>query len=179
MTATLILGGARSGKSAYAERQAQESGKRVCYVATAAPGDEEMAARIAAHRTARPAEWRTLEAPAHTGQVIQQQYRGEAVILLDCITLLASNRLMELPEPVDINAYMATLDDEAAALKAAIQHLPVDNWWIVSNEVGLGLVPEYPLGRVYRDGLGRLNQRLAQICDRVILMVAGLPLQVK
>lgn len=179
MTATLILGGARSGKSTYAERRALESGKAVCFVATASPGDEEMAARIAAHQAARPAEWRTLEAPAHVGKVIQQQYRGEAVILLDCITLLASNRLMELPEPVDEKGYLAALDGEVTALTEAIQRLPVEVWWIVSNEVGLGLVPEYPLGRVYRDGLGRLNQRLAQICDHVILMVAGLPLHVK
>jgi len=179
MTATLILGGARSGKSAYAERRALESGKVVCFVATASPGDEEMAVRIAAHRAARPADWRTLEAPAHIGKAIQQHYEGEAVVVLDCITLLASNRLMELSEPVDEKAYLAALDGEAAALAEAIQRLPVEAWWIVSNEVGLGLVPEYPLGRVYRDGLGRLNQQLAQICDHVILMVAGLSLQVK
>ena len=179
MTATLILGGARSGKSAYAERRALESGKTVCYVATATAGDEEMTARIAAHQAARPAEWRTLEAPIRVGQILQQHHKGEAIVLLDCITLLANNRLMELPQPVEENTYQAALDGEAAALAEAIRRLPVETWWIISNEVGLGLVPEYPLGRVYRDGLGRLNQRLAQICDHVILMVAGLPLQVK
>lgn len=179
MSTTLILGGARSGKSAYAERCALESGKAVLYVATAAAGDEEMAARIAAHRAARPAAWRTLEAPLRVGQAIREHYAGEAGVIVDCITLLASNLLVALPEPIDEKAYAAALEEETEALAACMQQVPARAWWIVSNEVGLGLVPEYRLGRLYRDGLGRMNQRLAQICKRVVFMAAGLPLRVK
>ncbi|MCC6147696.1 MAG: bifunctional adenosylcobinamide kinase/adenosylcobinamide-phosphate guanylyltransferase [Anaerolineaceae bacterium] len=176
---TLVLGGARSGKSAYAEQQALESGKTVLYVATATAEDEEMAARIASHRAARPADWRTLEAPLHTGQSIRQHYQGEAVIVLDCITLLASNVLMGLAEPFDAGVYQEVLDAEVEGLAQAMGALKAGAWWIVSNEAGLGVVPEYTLGRLYRDGLGRMNQRLAQICEHVIFMAAGLPLQLK
>jgi len=179
MTVTLILGGARSGKSAYAEKCALESGHAILYVATATAGDEEMAARIAVHRGNRPAVWRTLEVPTRVGAAIREHYNGEGGILLDCMTLLVSNLLVALPDPADEKAFTAILEKEIEDLDACMQQIPAREWWVVSNEVGLGLVPEYPLGRLYRDGLGRTNQRLAQVCDQVIFMTAGLPLKLK
>lgn len=174
---TLILGGARSGKSSYAQRLAEESGQATLFVATATAGDEEMAARIKAHQASRPAHWRTLEAPLRTGEAIVRESFCDWV-LVDCITLLASNVLFTLPEPVDEAAYQAAMDLEITKLIAAAwQH--AGEWLIVSNEVGLGLVPPYPLGRFYRDALGRANQQLAQAADRVLFMVAGIPMIIK
>lgn len=175
---TLILGGARSGKSRYAEQATAQLGGRVLYVATAQAGDEEMAARIAAHQAARPGDWDTLEAATRVGPAIQAWPRPAEVILLDCVTLLASNVLMELGEAVDQAAAESALSAEIDGLLAAFQALPA-HWLVISNEVGLGLVPPYPLGRVYRDALGRANQRLAAAADDVLFMVAGLPLVVK
>jgi len=175
---TLILGGARSGKSRYAEQAAATLGRHVLYVATAQPGDEEMATRIAAHQRARPAHWATLEAAIQTGQAIRNWPGEPDVILLDCVTLLASNVLMTLGESVDPLAAEGALNSEIDALLAAFRARPAQ-WLVISNEVGLGLVPPYPLGRIYRDALGRANQRLAAEADDVLLMVAGLPLVVK
>ena len=174
---TLILGGARSGKSSYAEKLAAELGPRVLYIATAEIGDEEMAQRITAHRLARPPAWLTLEAPRNVGAVLGQvDYQPDA-LLLDCLTLLVSNIVLALesePQPVIEAAVQAEIEILLAA--RARFDAPLI---IVSNEVGLGLVPEYPLGRVYRDVLGRANQHLAAQADRVLFMVAGLPLVVK
>ncbi len=175
---TLILGGARSGKSDYARRLAAERGDRVLYVATAEPGDDEMAARIAAHRAERPAQWQTLEAPHHIGQALRSHLSRAAVILIDCLTLLASNVIAPLPEPVTAEAAEAALNAEVDELLAAYADSAAE-WIVISNEVGLGLVPPYPLGRVYRDALGRANQRLAAAADEVLFMVAGLPMRVK
>jgi adenosylcobinamide kinase / adenosylcobinamide-phosphate guanylyltransferase len=174
---TLVLGGARSGKSSYAQARAEESGKDTLFVATATAGDEEMAARIAAHQASRPAHWRTLEAPLQVGAAIQAAQVCEWV-LVDCITLLANNVLFSLPEPVDEEEYRAAMDREVQGLIQAARQHPGE-WMIVSNEVGLGLVPPYPLGRIYRDALGRANQQLAQAADRVLFMVAGIPMVVK
>jgi adenosylcobinamide kinase/adenosylcobinamide-phosphate guanylyltransferase len=189
---TLILGGARSGKSTHAEMLAnahisastRAPSGRVLYVATAEALDDDMAARIAAHRAQRPAHWRTLEAPraaaAHLARALAVD-RPE-VVLIDCITLLASNVLLSLPEAAwndeAMPAVLAEVDSllqlfEAQAAASAQQ------WIVVSNEVGLGVVPEYASGRIYRDALGRANQRLAAAADVVLLMVAGLPLVVK
>src|SRR5258706_7466952 len=147
---TLILGGARSGKSRYAEQSAAELGGRVLYVGTAQAGDEEMAARIAAHRAARPADWSTLEAATRTGQAIKNWPGEPDVILLDCVTLLASNVLMDLGEAVEQAAAEEALNAEIDALLSAFEARPA-HWLVIFNEVGLGLVPPYPLGRVYRD----------------------------
>jgi adenosylcobinamide kinase/adenosylcobinamide-phosphate guanylyltransferase len=174
----LILGGARSGKSEYAQRLAEEMGRSVLYVATATAGDEEMAERIARHRAARPAHWRTLEAPTDVGEALKAAIADARVVLMDCLTLLVSNLLMELGE---------TAGEEALA-KQAVRELEEvlrvceahgATLIVVSNEVGMGLVPPYPMGRVYRDALGRVNQWLADRADRVILMVAGIPLELK
>jgi adenosylcobinamide kinase/adenosylcobinamide-phosphate guanylyltransferase len=147
-------------------------------VATAEAGDHEMARRIANHRRSRPASWVTLEAPRSAGAAIRNRPGSFQVVLLDCLTLLASNLLMPLPEPVTEEDARAALDVEIDELLEAYRLLDA-GWIIVSNEVGLGLVPPYPLGRVYRDVLGWANQRLADAAEEVLFMVAGLPMKVK
>src|SRR5271157_349837 len=174
---TLILGGARSGKSFYAQQMVDRPPDSVLYVATATAEDDEMAERIAAHQANRPSHWRTLEAPLKVGESILAA-EPTRWVLLDCMTLLATNVLLSLPEPVKEADYQAAMDSELAGLLEAYQNSPAE-WVLVSNEVGLGLVPEYPLGRLFRDVLGRSNQRLAQAADDVIFMVAGLPMRVK
>lgn len=175
----LVLGGARSGKSSYAEKLALElGGPDVLYVATAQAYDDEMRARIAAHRAVRPAGWRTLEAPSLADADLAQAVGPARVVLLDCLTLLASNTILALGEEPAEDAAEEAMARQIAALLQVYQ--AGDATWIaVSNEVGMGLVPPYPLGRVYRDVLGRANQRLAAAADHVCLMVAGLPLKVK
>ena len=173
----LILGGARSGKSAYAEKLAAELGRTVLYVATAEARDEEMAQRIAAHRQARPPHWQTLEAPRGVGAALAALREPPEVILLDCLTLLVSNMALAL-ENEPQRQVEAAVQAELEAILSAQARLGVP-LLIVSNEVGLGLVPPYPLGRLYRDVLGRANQYLAGRAGRVVFMVAGLPLLVK
>lgn len=176
---TLILGGARSGKSGYAEQQAAATNANILYVATAEAWDEEMRERIVAHRAQRPASWRTIEAPRQTGQAIADALTPDiGCVVVDCITLLASNAVIALPEESSENAATTALNAEIDALLAAYAQSDAA-WFVVSNEVGLGIVPAYPLGRVYRDALGRANQRLAAAANRVIFMVAGLPMTVK
>jgi len=148
----------------------------VVYVATAGAGDEEMAARIAAHRAERPPGWRTLEAARQVGPAIAEGGAGADVILVDCITLLASNVIVPLPEPVSYAEAEAALTAEIDGMLAAYAAGEAA-WIVISNEIGLGLVPPYPLGRVYRDALGRANQRLATAADEVLFMVAGLPMK--
>lgn len=181
----LILGGARSGKSAYAERLAAEwAGEtdNVLYVATAEALDEEMAQRIARHRAARPAAWRTLEEPRDLGAAIAALRGGAAVVLVDCVTLWLSNLLLG-PRHDEIRTPGAEAAQEAA--RVAVERLLAAHQEgdartiLVSNEVGMGLVPPYPVGRLYRDLLGLVNMWLAAAADEVILMVAGLPLRVK
>jgi adenosylcobinamide kinase / adenosylcobinamide-phosphate guanylyltransferase len=178
---TLILGGARSGKSTFAEQLAAQYDGSVLYVATAQAWDEDMANRIAAHRAQRPARWRTLEAPVEVGKAILGAMPAD-VILIDCLTLLASNVIAPL-DPADQAVADQALKAEIDALCDAVTTVAATdrtvNWIIVSNEVGLGIVPAYPLGRIYRDALGRANQRLAALADQVFFMVAGLPLTVK
>jgi adenosylcobinamide kinase/adenosylcobinamide-phosphate guanylyltransferase len=175
---TLVLGGARSGKSSYAQRLAAETGQPVLFVATAVAFDDEMRARITAHQAERPSGWQTLEAPREVGKAVQTLAEPSPVILLDCLTLLTNNVLLALPDPENGAAAQAAMDAEIDALLAAYQASEAE-WIMVSNEVGLGLVPAYPLGRIYRDVLGRANQRLAQAADRVVFMVSGLPMKVK
>ena len=173
MTFTLVLGGARSGKSTFAERRAVESGRPVLYVATATAGDEEMAARIAAHRAARPSEWRTVEAPLDPAGAIGEHARPGDLVLLDCVTLWVSTRLLAEPVPSDAELVAA---GEALADAAAVKGADLV---AVSNEVGLGIVPAYPLGRRYRDALGRVNQVLAARAGEAVFLVAGLPMRLK
>jgi adenosylcobinamide kinase/adenosylcobinamide-phosphate guanylyltransferase len=177
-TLTLVLGGARSGKSTHAQQLARErGGDDVLFVATAQALDDEMAARIAAHRADRPAAWRTLEAPRHVGETISQA-GSCGVVLVDCLTLLVSNAVVALPESASAAeaeaAALAEVDELIAAYRRGMA-----SWIVISNEVGLGLVPPYPVGRAYRDALGRANQCLAAEADEVLFMVAGIPVKVK
>ena len=175
----LVLGGARSGKSAYAQRLAQAlGGDDVLFVATAEAWDEDMAQRIARHRQERPATWRTLETPRQVGQAIALHRHGTAVVLVDCLTLLVSNTLLHGGTSPDLAAVEAAVQEEVAALAQTCQTSPA-TCIVVSNEVGLGLVPDNPLGRLYRDLLGRANQTLAARAEAVYFMVAGLPVDVK
>lgn len=182
----LITGGARSGKSAYAETLAvRVAGDRpVVYVASALADDEEMRARIQAHRASRPANWVTLEAPLRPAEAIRAVRVEAPVVLLDCVTLLVSNILLAA---LGQQAAPTTAEAESAERQVfqAIEDLlqtyrtSARTFILVSNEVGMGVVPAYPLGRIYRDVLGRVNARLAQEADAALLMVAGLPIEVK
>lgn len=179
LRSTLVLGGARSGKSAYAERLVAGSGRPAVYLATATAGDAEMAERIAAHRARRGPAWTTVEEPLELVRLLRDggilaRYTGEdpesdrPAILVDCLTLWLSN-LMHAGRDVEA---------EAAALCAALREAdaPVV---LVSNEVGLGLVPDTPLGRRFRDAQGRLNQQVAAAVPSVVFVAAGLPLALK
>lgn len=174
---TLVLGGARSGKSDYAQKLVEQGGGKVLFVATATASDDEMQARIAAHRRGRPAQWETMEAPERIGEALRKAPAAEW-ILLDCMTLLVNNILIGFPEPVIESDFYRAVDEELEGLLDAVIKSEA-KWVIVSNEVGLGLVPAYPLGRYFRDALGRVNQRLAQAADTVLFMVSGLPMLVK
>jgi adenosyl cobinamide kinase/adenosyl cobinamide phosphate guanylyltransferase len=167
---SLVLGGARSGKSRYAEGLIASLPPPWhapwTYVATAEPGDAEMTERIAAHRARRGAAWRTIEAPRDLPSSLQAA--GGAPALVDCLTLWLSNQMLAC---ADIDAQMQHLEQALAAAAAPVV--------MVANEVGSGIVPDHPLGRRFRDMQGVLNQRIAARADRVVLMVAGLPLALK
>lgn len=177
-TLTLILGGARSGKSSYAQTLAETTGRSVTFLATAQELDEEMSARIRKHRAERPGGWETLEIPCDVAAHVPE-IKTEAVIL-DCITLLVSNLLMQFVKDdlVEEEPFILAVRNEIEGLIEAIRTQTQD-WFIISNEVGLGLVPPYQMGRVYRDALGWANQRLAREADQVLFMVAGIPMTVK
>lgn len=177
---TLILGGARSGKTSYAQEQARQIGGNVLYVATAAAGDDEMQMRIEAHRASRPAEWQTLEAAVQVGEALisKSNHIQAGAVIVDCITLLVSNVLLSFSEDAPFDEVQQKVQAEIDALLKAHSKIG-GQWFIVSNEVGLGLVPPYPLGRFYRDLLGWANQALARSADRVIFMVAGIPTVIK
>jgi adenosylcobinamide kinase/adenosylcobinamide-phosphate guanylyltransferase len=164
----LVLGGARSGKSKYAESLAQSHEKDRLYIATAEPGDEEMQARIAQHRARRGAPWRTIEEPLRLPEVLKQEAKAARFILVDCITLWVSNLLLK-ERPVQKSV------DELCTILPSIEGRIV----FVSNEVGLGIVPGNPLARRFRDEAGIANQKLAAICSEVVFLAAGLPLKVK
>jgi len=175
---TLVLGGARSGKSSHAQKLAEGSGRSVTFLATAQALDEEMSARIEKHKSERPAAWRTLEVPFGIAPCVEG-IQSE-VVILDCMTLLLSNLLMQFVKDdlADEELFIQAVKKEIEGLISAI-HESDQHWIIVSNEVGLGLVPAYQMGRVYRDGIGWSNQRLAREAERVLFMVAGIPMSVK
>lgn len=167
MSAELIFGGARSGKSALAERRAANSGLEVIYIATAAAGDEEMTRRIAHHRQRRPGEWRTVEEPVQLAAALRTEASPQRCLLVDCLTLWLSNLLLG-----------AGLEPERSRLLETLAILP-GRIILVSNEVGWGIVPMNELSRRFSDEQGRLNQAVASVCDRVTLVAAGLPLELK
>ncbi len=180
MPAHLILGGARSGKSRHAEALAAASGLPVTVIVTAEALDDEMAARIRRHREDRPAAWTTVEAPRALAATLVREAAPGRCVIVDCLTLWLANLMAgaeALPEPLDADR-LAPLQAERAALLAALPDLP-GTVLLVANEVGLGLVPETPLGRLFRDEAGRLNQAVAGRCEKVSFVAAGLPLVLK
>lgn len=182
LNVTLVLGGARSGKSAFAKALASRIDGLVLFVATGVPLDAEMAERIAAHRAARPASWRCVEAPVNVGDSIVTRVDDVGVVLVDSLSFMVSNWLLAVQatsegEISEQRAWSLIERDILVILGAARSsgaHLIV-----VSDEVGMSVVPEYPLGRLYRDLLGRANQHLAREAGAVYLMVAGIPVDIK
>ncbi len=164
----LVLGGARSGKSAYALKLAETCAAERLYLATAEAGDEEMAARIARHRAERGEGWTTLEEPLEVASALAAEARPGRVAVVDCLTLWLSNLMLAGREPGAAIAGLARAIGDLAG--PAI---------LVSNEVGLGIVPEHRLGREFRDWQGRANREIAEACDAAVFIAAGLPVQLK
>jgi len=165
---TLVLGGARSGKSAHAEALLEGHAGERLYIATAEPRDAEMAARIAAHRARRGPGWRTVEAPLALAETLEAESRPGSAVLVDCLTLWLSNLM-------GAGCDIAGEIERLVACLGRIQGRTV----LVANEVGLGIVPENPAARAFRDHAGRLNQAVARVAGRVVLVAAGLPLTLK
>ena len=178
----LILGGARSGKSLLAEQRAAQSGLRVIYLATAEARDGEMRRRIDHHRARRPTDWGCVEETQDLAARLQSLATPDTCILVDCLTLWLSNLLFagraaaqaEAGEAIDCPLF----SDQTRALIGTLPTLP-GQVILVSNEVGWGIVPMHPVSRLFADEQGRLNQRVAAVCDRVTLVAAGLPLTLK
>lgn len=182
----LILGGARSGKSTFAERLAASGKRPVAFIATATANDDEMRKRIAQHRASRPQGWHTIEEPLDLAGAVRTASHLADVLLLDCMTLWLANWLSQQHGTNDGEEFAARALFDEGALKEVDGLLdvlstlaPNKTLIVVSNEVGLGIVPGYPLGRVYRDTLGYVNQRLAGAADRVYLIVAGVAVDIK
>ncbi|HUN70675.1 MAG TPA: bifunctional adenosylcobinamide kinase/adenosylcobinamide-phosphate guanylyltransferase [Steroidobacteraceae bacterium] len=167
----LVLGGVRSGKSRYAEQQARASGLRVVYIATAiAAGDAELEERVRRHRAYRPAEWTTVEEPAALGTALRAHAGDGSCLLVECLTLWLAHLLT--------SGSPDRLESERASLLRAVEEIP-GRLILVSNETGLGIMPTGELGRRFLDVAGELHQCLAAACDRVTLVVAGLPQRLK
>ncbi len=182
---TLITGGARSGKSSYAEQQISRWCEDIAYIATARALDAEMEDRVARHRLQRPGTWQTFEEPLHPSSIVQayhQQYDG---FLLDCLTVLTTNIILEDPaidweQPTVVS--MAKIEQRVLAEIDALlaSHASyAGRFFAVTNEVGLGIVPATPLSRFFRDCSGRVNQRMAAAADEVVMVVSGIPVKIK
>jgi adenosylcobinamide kinase/adenosylcobinamide-phosphate guanylyltransferase len=176
MSMTFILGGARSGKSRFAQELAAKLGLRVLFVATGEALDEEMNARIEAHKRSRSPAWKTLEAPTDVAKALRNKIGNAEVVIVDCVTLLVSNLMGT--EDIDAKTLEKKVTAELEELVAFVKTKKAQ-FIIVSNEVGLGVVPAYHAGRVYRDVLGTANQILAGNADEVYFMVAGIPIKLK
>ena len=165
---TLVLGGARSGKSSYAERITVAHPRGCVYIATAEIGDEEMAERVRKHQARREAHWRTIEAPLELAPAIVSETGQGAAVLVDCLTLWLSN-------------LMAAGRDPSREMEELVRALGQAGGPVVfvANEVGLGIVPDNALARAFRDHAGRLNQRMAEVANNVFFVAAGLPLRLK
>jgi adenosylcobinamide kinase/adenosylcobinamide-phosphate guanylyltransferase len=164
----LILGGARSGKSAYAQTLAEDYSAERLYLATATPGDDEMAARIARHQADRGHGWTALEEPLEVAAALLKHARAGRVVVVDCLTLWLTNLMLAGRDP---GPAVTTLAEALRALAGPAI--------LVSNEVGMGIVPDHKLGREFRDWQGRANREIGAACDAVIFIAAGLPLQLK
>ena len=171
---TLILGGVRSGKSRFAQKLASD-GKRVLFLATAEAGDADMAARIQSHKESRPSEWDTLEEPLNLVGSLTPVLNDYDVVILECLTLWVSNLMLSRPKAGDTTTDIPSRIHELLELCRNGDA----SWIVVSNEVGLGVIPPTTLGRNYADELGRVNQLVAEAADAVYFMAAGLPLQIK
>ena len=171
----VITGGARSGKSAFAEKFAARQGKKVAYIATAQVYDEEMKVRVELHQKRRPENWQTFEAPYDADKVIATIPGLDYVILFDCLTLYTSNLLLDANHPEDKFSYiMAKIDSLVVSARASQACLV-----FVTNEVGMGIVPDNLLARQYRDIAGMVNQKMATCADEVYLVVSGLAVELK
>ena len=182
MSSILIIGGARSGKSRFAQQLAQNSAGDVLFVATAEAGDEEMKQRIEEHRKTRPSNWTTLEVTTNIGSQIARNIGGAQTVIIDCITLLVNNIIQQQEklskEETDVALIGEAILAECRELVNCIDRTDA-GFIIVTNDVGLGLVPADKVSRLYRDWLGRVNQMLAEQADEVYLMVAGIPMKIK
>jgi len=181
LPSVLIIGGARSGKSGFAQELALKLGEPVLFVATATAGDEEMAERIAQHRKARPATWSTLEATTGIGDKICGQLGQAEVVIVDCITLLVNNifsRYDRQGEQINASQVEEEITAEIEGLIKSIKRIDA-RFIIVTNELGTGLVPPSKVARLYRDLLGKANQKLAEVSEEVYLLVAGIPVRIK
>lgn len=174
----LVTGGARSGKSTFAEQLAERLGERVAYIATAEVWDREMADRVELHQRRRPASWQTHEAPNQAHLAIEQAACSCPVILFDCLTVYISNRLLEADEnlpPQQIEAQVLTAVEKLLETAQTVTGTVI----FVTNEVGDGIVPDNRLARQFRDLAGLANQRLAQAAAEVFWVVCGVPLEIK
>jgi adenosylcobinamide kinase/adenosylcobinamide-phosphate guanylyltransferase len=167
---TLVLGGVRSGKSRYAQASVRTAACPVTLIVTGTAGDAEMAARIAVHRANRPAHWSVIEEPLYLSHALLRSATADSAIIVDCLTLWLTNLLC--------HSDAGLLEAEVESLLAALPGLP-GTQVLVGNEVGFGIMPINALARRFGDAAGVLHQRLAAVCDRVVLMIAGLPLTVK
>lgn len=168
---TLILGGARSGKSSFGLTLAKKYGKKIAFIATCAPLDREMKERVGLHKLSRPKTWSTFEEPEKLEQAISQASKGHDFIIIECLTFWVSNLLLLKRKEKEVLDRAINVLDICKSSKAG--------YVFVANEVGLGLVPANKLGRKFRDAAGRINQLFAQEADDVYFMTAGLPMTVK
>lgn len=180
----VVTGGARSGKSSFAEQLAKDLNGGILYVATSIPFDEEMRYRVEMHRAQRPSEWETLEAYKDLNRSIPTLLAEKKGVLLDCITIMISNLIFEKctddnnitkAQTIEIERY---IDDEICKLLNVINNSE-KTFILVTNEVGMGLVPEYPLGRIFRDVAGRENQKICKEAQEVYFCVSGIPMKIK
>ena len=174
MSLNLILGGARSGKSSYAEKIAQQSGLPVTYIATAQVYDEEFGNRVAQHQARRPATWKTIESPHYLTRTLTQEAAANQCLIVDCLTLWLAQCICPECAPIEGIDWQT----ERTRLLSALPDLPGEII-LVSNEVGMGIVPLGEINRQFQDEAGRLNQAIAALCDEVVFMAAGLPLKLK
>lgn len=169
-TVMLVLGGVRSGKSRYTQAEASRFA-RVTFVATARRSDAEMRRKIAIHRRERPRGWKTVEAPTDLDRIIQREGASADLLLVDCLTTYCGGLLSRSRISSGQRRHLASVVESIATTRASV--------FLVSNEVGSGVVPAFKSGRLYRDLLGELNQQVARVADRVVLLVAGIPVPIK